>query len=92
MYNSLDFVELLYIIIVINIEGEILMELNYCPGCGNKLNRITTKTVKYKAVCLDCELTYKLMQETERGEVIKLKASSPSQMTEAVMNKNSKDV
>ena len=63
------------------------MVLKYCTLCGQRLAKITTKSALYKAVCTDCEMTYKLMQETSGKETIKASTSSPSQMTEAVMNK-----
>lgn len=63
------------------------MTLKYCVCCGNPLKKITSKTARYKAVCLDCEITYKLIEEETGREVIKVSTSSPSQMTEAVMNK-----
>lgn len=63
------------------------MRLKFCPTCGKPLIRITTKTAVYKAVCLDCEMTYKLSDDMQGLETIKFKASTPSQMTEAVMNK-----
>lgn len=63
------------------------MTIKYCPCCGNELVKITTKTALFKAVCLDCEMTFKLTEEVEGKEVIKLSTSSPSQMTEAAMNK-----
>lgn len=63
------------------------MILKYCACCGEPLVKITTKTARYKAVCLDCEMTYKLIEEEPGREVIKLATSSPSQMTEAAMNK-----
>lgn len=63
------------------------MTLNFCPTCGGSLVRITTKTAAYKAVCLDCEMTYKLSGELQGLETIKFKPSTPSQMTEAVMSK-----
>ena len=63
------------------------MRLDFCPTCGKPLVRITTKTAFYKAVCLDCEMTYKLSGELQGLETIKFKPSSPSQMTEAAMNK-----
>lgn len=63
------------------------MVLKYCTLCGKKLAKITTKSALYKAVCTDCEMTYKLTQEGSGKENIKASTSSPSQMTEAVMNK-----
>ncbi len=63
------------------------MRLDFCPTCGAPLVRITTKTATYKAVCLDCEVTYKLSREFGNLETIKIAPSSPSQMTEAAMNK-----
>ena len=63
------------------------MTLNYCPCCGQEIVRITTKRALFKAVCLDCEMTFKLIEEEPGKEVIKLATSSPSQMTEAAMNK-----
>ena len=63
------------------------MRLDFCTTCGKKLVRITTKTATYKAVCLDCEVTYKLSREFGSLETIKIEPSSPSQMTEAAMNK-----
>lgn len=63
------------------------MTLKYCPCCGNEIVKITTKTAVFKAVCLDCEMTYKLVEEDAGVEVIRLATSSPSQMTEAAMNK-----
>ena len=63
------------------------MRLDFCPSCGGKTVRITTKTAAYKAVCLDCEVTYKLSREIGNLETIKFSPSSPSQITEAVMNK-----
>lgn len=63
------------------------MTLKYCSCCGKPIVKITTKTAIYKAVCLDCEITYKLIEEATGKEVIKLATSSPSQMTEAAMNK-----
>ena len=64
------------------------MKLGYCPGCGKRLVRITTKTSSYKAVCLDCEMTYKTASDGPGPEIIRFNPSSPSQMTEAAMNKN----
>lgn len=64
------------------------MNLQYCPCCGNKVVKISTKTAIFKGVCLDCEMTLKLVEEEPGKEVIKLTTSSPSQMTEAAMNKN----
>ena len=63
------------------------MTLNYCSCCGKPIVRITTKTAHYKAVCLDCEITYKLINGASGDEVIRMTTSSPSQMTEAAMNK-----
>ena len=63
------------------------MILKYCPCCSKQLVRITTKTALIKTVCLDCEMTFKLVEEGNGKEVIKLATSSPSQMTEAAMNK-----
>ncbi len=63
------------------------MRLDFCPICGHPLVRITTKTATYKAVCLDCEVTYKLSKESGSLETIKIEPSSPSQMTEAAMYK-----
>lgn len=63
------------------------MQLKYCSCCGKPLVKITTKTAVYKAVCLDCEMTYKFIVEASGKEVIKVATSSPSQMTEAAMNK-----
>lgn len=63
------------------------MTLKYCACCGRQLVKITTKTALYKAVCLDCEITYKLVAEVTGKEIIKIATSSPSQMTEAAMNK-----
>lgn len=63
------------------------MTLNYCPCCGHKLAEITTKTALSKAVCLDCEMTFKLVGEESGKEVIRLTTSSPSQITEAAMSK-----
>ncbi|MBU3804763.1 MAG: hypothetical protein H9872_08395 [Candidatus Cellulosilyticum pullistercoris] len=63
------------------------MALKYCACCGKALIKITTKSALYKAVCSDCEMTYKLV-EVSGKEVIRLSTSSPSQMTEAAMNKN----
>lgn len=63
------------------------MILRYCPCCGKKVIPITTKTALYKAVCLDCEMTFKGLKEVAGKEAIQLATSSPSQMTEAVMNK-----
>ena len=64
------------------------MTLKYCACCGKPLIKITTKSALYKAVCTDCEMTYKLIEEVSGKEVIKVSTSSPSQMTEAAMNKN----
>lgn len=64
------------------------MTLKYCACCGKTLIKITTKSALYKAVCSDCEMTYKLVEVTPGKEVIKLSTSSPSQMTEAAMNRN----
>lgn len=64
------------------------MILKYCSCCGKPLVKITTKSALYKAVCSDCEMTYKLVTEAPGKEIIKLATSSPSQMTEAAMNKN----
>lgn len=64
------------------------MTLKYCACCGKPLIKITTKSALYKAVCTDCEMTYKLIEEVPGKEVIKVSTSSPSQMTEAAMNKN----
>ncbi len=64
------------------------MRLKYCSCCGKPLVRITTKTALYKAVCTDCEMTYKLVAEAPGKEIIKITTSSPSQMTEAAMNRN----
>lgn len=63
------------------------MTFKYCSCCGKPLVKITTKTAIYKAVCLDCEITYKLIEEAPGKEVITVATSSPSQMTEAAMNK-----
>lgn len=63
------------------------MMLKYCSCCGRDLTRITTKTAIYKAVCSDCEITYKLVADAPGKEIIRLATSSPSQMTEAAMNK-----
>ncbi len=63
------------------------MRLGYCPSCGKKLVRITTKTAQFKAVCLDCEVTYKLVGEIQGNETIHINPSSPSQMSEAAINK-----
>lgn len=63
------------------------MILKYCSCCGKPLVKITTKTALYKAVCLDCEMTYKVIEEAKGKEMIKVATSSPSQMTEAAMNK-----
>ena len=49
------------------------MRLDFCPTCGKPLVRITTKTAFYKAVCLDCEMTYKLSGELQGLETIKFK-------------------
>lgn len=64
------------------------MVLRYCPCCGAKLIRISTKTALYKAVCVDCEMTFKLKEEEPGRETIRISSSSPSQMTEAAMSKN----
>lgn len=64
------------------------MILKYCSCCGKPLVKITTKSALYKAVCSDCEMTYKLVEAAPGKEIIKLATSSPSQMTEAAMNKN----
>lgn len=64
------------------------MILKYCSCCGKPLVKITTKSALYKAVCSNCEMTYKLVEEAPGKEIIKLATSSPSQMTEAAMNKN----
>lgn len=64
------------------------MKLAFCPSCGEKLVRISTKTANYKAVCLNCEITYKLSGDGNEGEGILFKGSSPSQMTEAMMQKS----
>ena len=69
-----------------NIRG-IKMTLKYCSCCGRPVVKITTKSALFKAVCLDCEMTFKLIQEASGQEVIKVATSSPSQMTEAAMNK-----
>ncbi|MEG1134913.1 MAG: hypothetical protein RR324_05045 [Cellulosilyticaceae bacterium] len=61
------------------------MTLKFCPYCGEKLVRITSKTSKYKAVCSACEITYKVVQ-SENQEVITLKASSGTQMSEAAIS------
>lgn len=63
------------------------MTLKYCSCCGKPIVKITTKTATYKAVCLDCEITYKLMEEVSGRDFIRIATSSPSQMTEAAMNK-----
>lgn len=63
------------------------MTLKYCTCCGKQLIKITTKSALYKAVCTDCEMTYKLIEEALGKEGIKISTSSPSQMTEAAMNK-----
>lgn len=63
------------------------MKLKYCPLCGHKLVQITTKTALYKAVCLDCEMTFKLVEKEPGKEIIKLASSSPSQMTEAALSR-----
>ncbi len=63
------------------------MTLGYCTSCGEKLVRISSKVSSYKAVCLSCELTYKVV-EIEGNEMISVKDSSPSQMTEAAMKKS----
>lgn len=63
------------------------MTLKYCACCGKPVVKITTKTALYKAVCLDCEITYKLIEEAQGKEIVKVSTSSPSQMTEAAMNK-----
>lgn len=63
------------------------MTLKYCSCCGKPIVKITTKTALYKAVCLDCEITYKLIQESSGRESIRVATTSPSQMTEAAMNK-----
>ena len=63
------------------------MTLKYCSCCGRPIVKITTKTAIYKAVCLDCEITYKLINGVSGSEMIKFATSSPSQMTEAAMNK-----
>lgn len=63
------------------------MTLKYCSCCGRPVVKITTKSALFKAVCLDCEITFKLVQEAQGNEVIKVATSSPSQMTEAAMNK-----
>ena len=72
-----------------NRKGGCRMILKYCTLCGGKLAKITTKSALYKAVCTDCEMTYKVMQEFPGKEVITASTSSPSQMTEAVMNQRS---
>ncbi len=64
------------------------MMLKYCVCCGKPLVRISTKTATYKAVCLDCEVTLKLAEDGNGNELIRVAASSPSQMTEAALNKN----
>jgi len=64
------------------------MTLKYCACCGKSLVKITTKSALYKAVCSNCEMTYKLVKEVSGKEIIKLSTSSPSQITEAAMNKN----
>ena len=46
------------------------MILKYCSCCGKPLVKITTKTALYKAVCLDCEMTYKLIEEAKGKEMI----------------------
>ncbi|PHV72245.1 hypothetical protein CS063_01860 [Sporanaerobium hydrogeniformans] len=63
------------------------MTLNYCSSCGERLVRISSKISSYKAVCLDCELTFKVLK-LEGNEVITVKDSSASQMTEAAMKKS----
>lgn len=63
------------------------MTLKYCACCGKPVVKITTKTALYKAVCLDCEITYKLIEEAQGKEIVKVSTSSPSQMTEAAMNR-----
>lgn len=62
------------------------MELKFCPSCGKKLIRIKSKTSKYKAVCLDCELTYKLIDTDKAADVIVTNTSSSSQMSEAAIS------
>ncbi|MHC1750876.1 MAG: hypothetical protein AB9856_21590 [Cellulosilyticaceae bacterium] len=62
------------------------MTLKYCCSCGEKLTRITTKTSVYKAVCLNCEITYKVVKNEQNQEVITHKGSTPPQITEASMN------
>ena len=63
------------------------MKLAFCPSCGEELVRISTKTANYKAVCLNCEVTYKLAGDDSEEAGILFKGSSPSQMTEAMMSK-----
>lgn len=62
------------------------MTLKHCCSCGEKLIRITSKTSSYKAVCLDCELTYKVVRSEKNQDVIAYSGSTPSQITEARMN------
>lgn len=63
------------------------MTLKFCPSCGRNLVTITSRTSESKAVCLDCELTYKVIELTEVGQVIRVSGSSPSQISEAAISR-----
>lgn len=61
--------------------------MKYCLSCGRPLVEITTKTAAYKGVCLNCEMTYKVMEEGVDKDQMILKTSTPSQITEAAINR-----
>lgn len=61
--------------------------MKFCSSCGRPLVEITTKTAIYKGVCLNCEMTYKIIEEGLGEESIQAKTSTPSQITEAAISR-----
>lgn len=59
-----------------------LERVNYCNHCGREVVEISTKSAKFKGVCLHCEITYKVVD----GVLIQ-KNSTAHQLSEAMMNK-----
>lgn len=60
---------------------EKLNKVKNCNHCGKEVVEISTKSADYKAVCLHCEITYKL-----KDGVLIEKNSNAHQLTEAMMN------
>lgn len=60
--------------------------MKHCLCCGRPLVKISTKTAIYKGVCLDCEITYKIMTEASGREYVKSRTSTASQITEAAIS------